>query len=132
MLLLSILGNLIGAVLIGNICALISPAMQQKALDMCNAKLTLDYLVVFLKGFMCDIFVYFAVDNYKKHKSILGIFLFVTTFILCGFEHSIADMYYFAVSGIVSLKVCLFILLVILGNSVGGLFIPLLLIIKGE
>ena len=47
-------------------------------------------------------------------------------FILAGFEHSIADLFYFAASGIVSLKAFGFIWVVILGNSIGAVILPLL------
>ena len=53
-------------------------------------------------------------------------FFGVAVFILCGFEHSIADMYYFAASGIVSLRAFGFIWLVIIGNSLGGMLLPVL------
>ena len=47
-------------------------------------------------------------------------------FILSGFEHSIADMFYFGASGIFSIKVLSFELAAVLGNSVGSLILPLL------
>ena len=47
-------------------------------------------------------------------------------FILSGFEHSIADIFYFAASGIVSLRAFGFLWLVILGNAAGGMLLPLL------
>lgn len=131
-LLLSILGNLIGTFIIAILCMLCSPSMVEKAKELCSKKLELDYLTVFIKGFMCDIFVYLAVDTYKRHESILGAFIFVPAFILCGFEHSVADMYYFFTAGIFSIDAFLFILLVLLGNTVGGLFLPLLLKLRDE
>ena len=50
----------------------------------------------------------------------------IPVFILSGFEHSIANMFYFAAAGSLSLNVILYILTVILGNSVGGIFFELL------
>ena len=47
-------------------------------------------------------------------------------FILSGFEHSIADMFYFAAAGVVSLEACGFLWIVILSNAVGGMLLPLL------
>ena len=59
----------------------------------------------------------------------LGIFLCVPVFILCGFEHSIADMYYFflakGISWVVSPSIGT-ILLYSLGNVLGALFLPLI------
>jgi len=48
----------------------------------------------------------------------------VPVFILAGFEHSIADMFYFCAGGQFTLEALVFILVVILGNAVGGIIIP--------
>ncbi len=70
--------------------------------------------------------MYVAVAVYKEKKSIVGILFAIPVFILSGFEHSIADMGYFAIAGIYSAKAFGFIWLVILGNSIGALILPLL------
>lgn len=127
LLFLSILGNVVGTLIIALICIACSPSMNQKAIELCNKKLELDFVSILMKSFMCDIFVYLAVDTYKRHKIVWGAFIFIPAFILCGFEHSVADMYYFFTAGIFSLKAVYFILVVLLGNTVGGLFLPLLL-----
>ena len=46
------------------------------------------------------------------------------SFILCGFEHSIADMFYFAAARAFSFEYALFILIVVLGNAIGGMLVP--------
>jgi formate/nitrite transporter FocA (FNT family) len=51
------------------------------------------------------------------------VFTCVPAFILCGFEHSVADMFYFAASSAYSLysvKGIVYILLVSLGNLIGA------------
>ena len=66
--------------------------------------------------------------TYKEVKDIgkyLAVFLGVIVFILCGFEHCIANMYYFSVSSTWSLNTLLYLLVMILGNSLGGILIPL-------
>ena len=55
-----------------------------------------------------------------------GLFFGVVAFILCGFEHCVANMYFFTVGGAWSLRTLLYVLVMTLGNSVGGLFLPLL------
>ena len=82
--------------------------------------------VAFIRAIFCGMLMYLAVCLYKEHKTIAGIVFCVPVFILAGFEHSIADMGYFAISGIVSLEAFLFIWVVILGNSLGGVLLPLL------
>ena len=51
----------------------------------------------------------------------------VMVFIVCGTEHSVADMYYWSVSGVLydaPGQSFLRLLVVSLGNVVGGLFLP--------
>ena len=59
----------------------------------------------------------------------LALFLGVSVFILCGTEHSVADMYYWSISGVLydqPGESFLRILVISLGNMVGGVFFPLL------
>ena len=70
--------------------------------------------------------MYVAVSIYREseHGKLSGIFFAVPVFILSGFEHSIANMCYFGASGIVSFDAFLYLVIVILGNSVGGMLLP--------
>ena len=76
--------------------------------------------------------MYLAVSVYKEGKGIAGIFFAVPVFILSGFEHSIANMFYFGVSEIVSFKAFAYIWVVILGNSIGGMLLPALQLLGGK
>ncbi len=53
-------------------------------------------------------------------------FLGVMVFILCGFEHCVANMYYFSVAGMWSGKTLLYLLVMTLGNAVGGVVFPVI------
>ncbi len=117
-------GNFIGATLFGVLLSYALPSVHSFAITMCEGKLNLNLLGVFLLAFMCGILMYTAVHIYKTTKSIAGIVFCVPVFILCAFEHSIADMFYFAVARAFSLKYVLFIVIVILGNALGGMLIP--------
>ena len=75
---------------------------------------------------LCGLALRSAIASYRDNKTPLGILFCIPVFILSGFEHSIADIFYFAASGIVSLKAFGFILTVILGNSIGGMLLPVL------
>ena len=46
-------------------------------------------------------------------------------FILSGYEHSIADMFYFSIADAWCAKAILYIVIISLGNLVGGSLIPL-------
>ena len=84
-----------------------------------------DWFRVFCKGIFCGILMFIAADVYKTQKSYLGAFICVPVFILAGSEHSIADMFYFCCAGVFTLDALIFIIIVILGNAVGGIIIPL-------
>ena len=71
--------------------------------------------------------MYIAVNNYKKEEDVIGkymtIFMGVMAFILCGFEHCVANMFYFSIAGVFSFKVLLYLLVMVLGNSLGSIII---------
>lgn len=135
-LLLSLLGNAIGTIafgyLIGWIFSDISPDMNLKAtaILLCEKKLNQGYGFGLLRGVLCGILVYLAVDIFRNNKSTIGILLCIPAFILSGYEHSIADMFYFAASGIASWQAFGYLVIIIVGNSIGGLLIPVLQLIR--
>lgn len=125
-LLLGLLGNLVGTVVCGYAIRYAMPAIGDTAEKICTAKLTQAFPGTLIRAIFCGILIYLAVDIYKKGKGVVGIVFCIPVFILSGFEHSIADLFYFAASGIVSWEACGFIWTVILGNTIGGLLFPTL------
>lgn len=130
LLLLCLLGNAIGTVVFGYLIAYVFPTMKETAFTLCTAKLNQGYGFGLLRGVLCGILVFLAVDIYRNHKSNIGTLLCIPAFILSGFEHSIADMFYFAASGIASWQAFGYIVMIIIGNSIGGLLIPALQLIR--
>ena len=128
---LTLIGNFIGTFLSGYILKYtrIYSSISTKANDICNIKLDDTLISIFILSIFCGLLMYLAVNGYKEIKDNFGkyasIFLCVIVFILCGFEHSIANMYYFSIAGLWSSKTFLYLFIMILGNSVGGVFIPL-------
>ena len=127
-----LLGNAIGTLLFGLLIAYTLPQLREAAVAACEKRLTQLPLQTLLRGFGCGILMYTAVWVYREKKTPLGILFCIPVFILAGFEHSIADMFYFALAGLFRLQSLWFLLLVVLGNSLGGLFIPFLQSLKGE
>ena len=126
-LLLGFLGNAIAVILFGIVIRFAIPNLEEVAEKMCYTKLSnQNALQTFARGIFCGVLMYVAVSIYKEAKTPLGIIYAIPVFILCGFEHSIADMGYFAISGIVSFDAFVFIWVVVLGNTVGGWLLPLL------
>ncbi|MBR4800556.1 MAG: formate/nitrite transporter family protein [Clostridia bacterium] len=129
-LLLGLLGNVIAAAVFGIAIGYAIPSLRETALAACNARLEQEWWQTLLRGIGCGILMYVAVGIFKEKKSPLGIVFAIPAFILAGFEHSIADMGYFAIAGSYSAKAFGFIWIVILGNSIGAWIIPLLRLVK--
>ncbi len=125
-LLLGLLGNTVATIVGGLLMRYTFEAVGTAAQTVCLAKLEQAVAATFIRAVFCGILMYLAVSIYRDNKSIVGILFCIPVFILCGFEHSIADMFYFGASGIVSLKAFLFLMNVILGNAVGGMLLPLI------
>lgn len=129
-LLITILGNFIGTFLVARLVLLTRfKSVSDKAVDLVNLKLNDNLFSIFILSVLCGILMYIAVNNYKKINNEIGkyscIFMCVMVFILSGFEHSIANMYYISVANLLSLKSLLYIFIMILGNSVGSILIAL-------
>ena len=125
------LGNLVGTgitALLARGTRLIS--LSEKAASMCEIKMNDSLLSLFILAILCDILIYIAVDGFKNNPHELGKYLSlifgVTVFILAGFEHSVADMFYFFMAGIVNGRMILCLIVISLGNAVGGVLFPLL------
>ena len=130
LLLLCLLGNLIGTVAFGFLIGYVFPNLKVTATSICEDKLAQGYGFGLLRAVLCGILVYLSIDIYRKNKSISGILLCIPAFILSGYEHSIADMFYFSAAGIVSGEAFLYLLMIVLGNSIGALLIPSLLLVR--
>ncbi len=131
------LGNLIGT---GAIALLMSftrayDKLAAKVETIVAAKLGDSLLSVFLLAIGCGMCMFIAVDQYKKqHNTVKALFVIfpVMVFILCSFEHCIANMFYFILAQSFTLKTLIYLVVMTLGNSVGGLLIPIFTKIIGE
>ncbi len=137
------LGNFIGASLVaalvvyGHTPDLFEGFLAQKIVAAALTRVEQTFLEAFIRGILCNILVCIAVWSSFAAKKVPGKLLTsfwpVMVFVLCGFEHSIADIY-FGVAGILTcreygitaegLTVSTFLLKnllpVTLGNIVGG------------
>lgn len=121
---LGLFGNAIATCLLGMAIRYALPNFGEIAETICTAKLDQQIPHTLIRSAFCGILMYLAVSVYREGKGISGIFFAVPVFILSGFEHSIANMFYFGASGIFSLEAFVYIWVVILGNSVGGMLFP--------
>ena len=125
-LLLGLLGNTAATILGGYALRYAIPAIGENAEVICTAKLTQAVPQTFIRAIFCGILMYLAVSIFRDKNTVTGIVFCIPVFILSGFEHSIADMFYFAASGIVSAKAFGFLWVVILGNAAGAVLLPYL------
>ena len=123
-LLWGLLGNAIATILIGLALREALPSIAPPAELICTAKLTQEWWQTLLRAIFCGMLMYLAVSIYRDKNTTSAIFFCVPVFILAGFEHSIANMFYFGAAGMVNLDSALYLAIVILGNSIGGMLLP--------
>ena len=100
-----LIGNAIGAISLGYLCFAIfrNTDIMKTVINTCNVRLSFnnfnDYLSCIVKSFLCGTCVYLAVKcfnlNRLKPLGISLLVLFVFIFVYCGFQHCIANMFYF-------------------------------------
>lgn len=126
------LGNLAGTWLAAELLRLtrVGPALAEKAAALCEVKLNDSPWSIFILALFCNILIYIAVDGFGRNPHELGkylaLFFGVAVFILCGFEHCVANMFYFSMARAWSLKTLGYLLVMTFGNAVGGVLLPLL------
>lgn len=108
--------NLLGAMVVGLLCrGWIAP------LDaVVSAKLSQPITETFVRAMGCGACMYLAVSGYRENNSIISVIMGVMVFILAGFEHCIADVFYLVAGNEWSVCGLGFILTAILGNAIGS------------
>lgn len=123
------LGNFIGAATMAYmlLCTRISD-IGETARVICGIKLNDNLISIFILAFFCGMLMFIAADGYKTISNpvgqILAVFLPVVVFILSGFEHCIANMFYFTIAEEWSVTSLGYLMIMTLGNALGGMFIP--------
>lgn len=123
------LGNLAGTLLAGTMLRFTRLDVIGRAQAICEAKLTDSLPSIFILAVFCNILIYLSVESYRENPhqlgKYLGLFLGVVVFVQAGFEHCVANMFYFTVAGAWSGRTVLYLLVMTLGNAVGGILFPL-------
>ena len=121
------IGNLVGTFGVGLLVSYtkLKPLINGRVTTMVAAKCSDGTLSLLILGLFCGILMYTAVEGFRRSYhpiiKILLIIFCVMVFILSGFEHCIADMYYVAVAGRIDAEVWRMLFLVTIGNSLGGM-----------
>lgn len=94
-------GNLIGSVLIAVLAVyghVFTDVSAAACVGTAAAKSTMNFGDAFVRGILCNMLVCLAVWAAMSAKSsggkILAVYMPVFAFVVCGFEHSVANMYY--------------------------------------
>lgn len=128
--LVALIGNAVGTVGLG---FLLRATKLQKLIphtqELVTAKLSDTVLSTVVMAVLCGFLMSIAVLGYTKLTDGAGRYLVlvlpIMVFILSGFEHSIANLFYFSLAGMWSGKALLYIILVAAGNLMGGIILPL-------
>lgn len=119
-----IFGNFIGTNIIawGMSLTRFGETLSQSAYVIVQNKLADNWFSILLLSIGCGIMMYLAVKGWAENTSTwLIVILPVMIFILSGFEHSIANMFYFAMANEYSIKAFLYVGLMLIGNAIGTL-----------
>ena len=124
-----LIGNAIGAFALGYICYFIfkDTEVMNTVNGVCLSRTTLnefnDYLSCMVKSFLCGLCVYLAVKSFGLNRlkplGITLLVLFVFIFVYAGFQHCIANMFYFGFGNHINGFTFVNLLFCILFNSLG-------------
>jgi len=123
-----LLGNIVGAFGFGWLVYQFIPlggAFAETLLAVGAARETMDPVSMIGTSVLCGVLVYIAVyffNNSNQHfGKITGVLIPIAFFVLAGFQHCVANMFYMAASGSWTLESTQALVGCILGNSFGGL-----------
>ena len=92
------LGNLAGIIAVALLVRLGRPEIHTASVALVAKKFDLPLWRVSILACLCGMVMYLAVEAYRRHKNsmagVVAVWLCVITFVMCGFEHSIANMGY--------------------------------------
>lgn len=123
-------GNLVGSIIVAELVRLtrVAPGIIEKSTKLVQVKADDSLISLFALGIFCNIMVVHAVDQYLNNPheigKYLGIIMSIMVFILCGFEHCIADMFYIQMARMWNSHTIIALIVITLGNVLGGILIP--------
>lgn len=118
---ITLVGNFLGTLCTAYLIRLTRMDIMEVVTKVTQVKLDDNYISMFILAIFCGMLMFLGVDLFRSIESYVGkalsIIFVVMIFIMSGFEHCIADMFYFNLAGNLNL---LTLAVLILGNSVGG------------
>ncbi len=125
----SYIGNILGSVILAYALLLCNPSEEymEVAKNAALSKVSMSPTEMFIKAILCNMLVCIAVytalmaDN--TAGKILATFVPVFVFVLCGFEHSVANMFFLTIGQADIFQTIYQISVVTVGNIIGGAMI---------
>lgn len=109
-------------VLLGNIlgCSVLVAFPSAVAKQLITDMLKVSMFYILIESILCNILIYIAVEAHNKHNIFVTV-LSVTAFVASGLRHSIATICMTISARMFSLQILGYLLLIILGNAIGGI-----------
>lgn len=122
-LLLILFFNFVGIMVVG-LFGLTNSSIIDVCTSLVESKLNKAWYQVIVDSILCGAIIHLAVLMYRKTKSVLIVIICIMVFILSGFEHCIANLFYY-IAGYQAFTPLAFLYFVIyiLGNSIGAIII---------
>jgi len=100
------------------------PTVSDNIIPIVFNKITAPWYTTLVKAIMCGVIVDISVFLSKRDNSILPLLIGIPTFVICGFNHSIADAFYFGIYDNLIIdfgfiKPLIYYIIVVIGNYIG-------------
>lgn len=127
--------NMFGAAFMGLMARFIKPGFVDKVSGMCDVKMHESMLQLAILSMLCNLMIFIAVEFWRiwgiknimysfqnERMTLVGMagLIFATAiFVICGFEHCVANVFYFAFAGVMpSIR---FLIVNVVFNAIGGI-----------
>lgn len=126
--------NLIGAIIFGLLCRVAKPNLIERAAEISENKLLESVPQIAILAFFCNVMIFLAVEFWRKRKvydyamfsigdtgGFMGLIFSTAVFVICGFEHCVANAFYFSFAGVNPITALCFLLVNTCFNAIGGI-----------
>ena len=104
----------------------LGPTLTEMSKQLVEVKMNDTWYSILILSFMCGGLIYLAVNGHHKCDYGAGklafVFLSIFIFIICSYEHVIANACYFTYAKFFSWKALFYFFLMMAGNSIGAIF----------
>lgn len=131
-LIIMVVSNMLSAMMMGEVMRYAKPQIVDAAVEICTRKMGEGFALIPL-AILCNVMIYTAVYSYNNKRSavrMFGLFFATFIFVLCGFEHCVANAFYFSLAGMVDGSAVAYLVKNAVFNAVGGIAAYRLILLK--